>query len=93
MTSLTNFSEPLILSNVSTTLVSLSDSDFLHFLHFVHAPLYLTVLYMLFFMWRKHRLQHRPLPTIPRTTSFERALADSNHPINSQGVYIDPREP
>ena len=67
-------------------------------LHVVHLMLNLSFFVILFFLYRwvsKRAPWTRPLPTIPteRCSSFERALNNSNHPINrrnSEGTYLDP---
>ena len=64
----------------------------LHFFHFLHVPVYILATILTVTFYRRYRIQSRPLPPRP-ATSFERALADERHPINTDPLYITPNEP
>ena len=67
------------------------DNPLMHLLHVLHVPVYVVAITLIVIVYRRYRIQSRPLP--PRPSSFERALNDETHPINTDPLYITPNEP
>ena len=69
--------------------------DLNHLWHLIHIPFYCLSTIITILMYRRYRIQSRPLPSPPgepvRRSSFEEALLNKDHPIHHRGpLYLEP---